>query len=326
MTYTDICLGLLLAGLSAYLLFGGADFGAGAWHLLAHRRLRAPAPGRDLAVLRAQREVIEHAMGPVWEANHVWLIFVMVMTWTAFPPIFASIMTEYWVPLSLAALGIVIRGSAFVFWKAVPGGGRYALAFGISSALTPYCLGAVAGAMTAGRTSWLGPEGVCAGLLTTVLCSYLAAVYLTADARRLAGRDVTERFRLYALAAGVTVGVLALPGAVVLDVRSPLIWLSAVAGVVSLVLLLLRRYLAVRVTAALAAAAVLWGAADLSDLDFEAAAAHDAVLRVVLIALGAGGIILLPSLAWLYLLFQRDGRERASLESGRASMEPGGEP
>jgi cytochrome d ubiquinol oxidase subunit II len=315
-TYPDICLGLLLVGLSAYLLFGGADFGAGTWHLLAHSNPRTTAPGRDLAVVRGRREVIEHAMGPVWEANHVWLIFVMVLTWTAFPPIFASIMTEYWVPLSLAALGIVIRGSAFVFWKAVPGGGPYALAFGISSVLTPYCLGAVAGAMTAGRTSWLGTEGVCAGLLTTVLCSYLAAVYLTGDARRLAGRDVTERFRLYALAAGVTVGVLALPGAVVLDVRSPLIWLSAAAGAVSLVLLLLRRYLAVRITAALAAVAVLWGAADLSGLDFDAAAAHDAVLRVVLTALGVGGIILLPSLAWLYLLFQRDGRERASMGSG----------
>jgi cytochrome d ubiquinol oxidase subunit II len=297
-TYADVALGLILVGLSAYLLFGGADFGAGLWHLLARRRARTTA---------RSRQVIEHAMGPVWEANHVWLIFVMVLTWTAFPPVFASIMTEYWVPLSLAALGIVVRGSAFVFAKALPDRGGYAWAFGISSLLTPYCMGAVAGAIAADRASWLSPSGVLAGLLTTGLCAYLAAVYLTADARRLAGDDVTERFRLYALASGVVVGLLALPGAAIFEVRSPLIGLSAVAGVTSLGLLLLRRYLAVRVTAAVAAASVLWGAAVVSGLDFDVAAAHDAVLQVVFVALGIGGLILLPSLTWLYLLFQRAG-------------------
>src|SRR3954471_8691371 len=114
--WADLSIALILAGLTAYLLFGGADFGAGLWHLL----------GRE-------RRIIEHAMGPVWEANHVWLIFVMVMTWTAFPPIFAAVAAAYWVPLSLAALGIVVRGSAFVFHKALPHHGRYAWAFGVSS-------------------------------------------------------------------------------------------------------------------------------------------------------------------------------------------------
>ncbi|MGH3390739.1 MAG: cytochrome d ubiquinol oxidase subunit II, partial [Actinomadura sp.] len=118
-------------------------------------------------------------------------------------------------------------------------------------------------------------------------------------------RDVTEWFRRCALTAGVAVGALALPGAAILGVRSPLIALSAVAGLISFGLLLRRRYLAVRVSAALAAVAVLWGAAELSDLDLDAAAAHDAVLQAMFIALGAGAVLLLPSLAWLYLLFQR---------------------
>lgn len=325
MSHADVALGLVLAGLSAYLLFGGADFGAGFWHLLARRRARvatrSSAASRvassdsDPAIVRAERgvaergvtarEVIEHAMGPVWEANHVWLIFVMVMTWTAFPPIFAAVMSEYWVPLSLAALGIVVRGSAFVFAKALPQSGWYAWAFGVSSLLTPYCMGAVAGAIAAGGAGWLSPSSTYAGLLCTGLCGYLAAVYLTADARRLAGPDVTERFRRGALAAGVVVGLLALPGAAFFDVGSPLIALSAVAGLVSLALLVLRRYLAVRVSAALAAVSVLWGACGLSGLDFEGAAAHDAALGVVFWALGLGAIVLVPSLTWLYVLFQR---------------------
>jgi cytochrome d ubiquinol oxidase subunit II len=290
MSYGDIAFGLILVGLSAYLLFGGADFGAGLWYLAARRRAR-------------DAEVIERAMGPVWEANHVWLIFVMVMAWTAFPPVFADIMTAYWVPLSLAALGIVIRGSAFAFHKAEHRV-RYSWAFGVSSVLTPFALGAVAGTIAIGRDRWLSLPGVYAGLLTAVLCAYLAAVYLTWDARRQVG--VVERFRWYALGSGIVAGALALPGAAVLGVRSPLIGLSAVAGLVSLLLLWRRRYLAVRVTAALAVGSVLWGAAARSDLGLESAAADDAVLRIVFVALGVGGIFLLPALAWLYVLFQRD--------------------
>jgi cytochrome d ubiquinol oxidase subunit II len=292
--YAEVAVGLILVGLSAYLLFGGADFGAGLWHLIGSRDARS-------------REVIEHAMGPVWEANHVWLIFVMVMTWTAFPPVFADIMTAYWVPLSLAALGIVIRGSAFVFVK-TDQRDWYRWAFGLSSLLTPYALGAVAGTIATGDTHWLSLPGAYAGLLTVGLCAYLAAVYLTWDARRLtaSGTETAERFRRYALGNGLVVGVLALPGAVVLGVRSPLIGLSALAGLISLGLLWRRAYLAVRLTAALAVAAVLWGAADLSDLDLTAAAAHEAVLRVVFVALGVGAVFLLPSLAWLYVLFQRE--------------------
>jgi len=282
MSYAHLTQALILLGLSAYLLFGGADFGAGLWHLVVRRR--------------DGQAVIEHAMAPVWEANHVWLIFVMVLSWTAFPPVFASIMSQHWVPLSLAAVGIVVRGSAFVFAKAQPGWRHQKWAFGLSSVLTPYCLGSVAGKPG---------SGVYAGLLTVGLCAYLAAVYLTWDARRLDRWEVAARFRTYALIAGVAIGVAGLPGALIFGVRSPLIGLSAVAGLISLVLLWRRVYVAVRVTAALAVGTVLWGAADLGHLDLDRFAAPDSVLQVVLLALGVGAVLLVPSLAWLYVLFQR---------------------
>jgi cytochrome d ubiquinol oxidase subunit II len=289
---------LILAGMTAYLLFGGADFGAGAWHLR-----------------RRDRGLIEHAMGPLWEANHVWLIFVMVLAWTAFPPVFAAVTAAYWVPLSIAALGIVARGSALAFRKVVPD--RYAATFGVASLVTPFCLGAVAGGVSLGKRAWLSFPAVYAGVLTTGLCVYLAAVYLTWDAHRAGG---AERFRRNAIGAGYAVGALALAGVPILGPsagmpHSPLIALSAVAGVASLVLLLRRRYLAVRVTAALAAAAVLLGAAARTHLDLNGAAAPDAVLKVVLVTLTVGALLLVPSLVWLYALFQRDDG-RAAPKSG----------
>ncbi|MDL4772790.1 cytochrome d ubiquinol oxidase subunit II [Actinomadura xylanilytica] len=291
MSYADAALGLILLGLSAYLLFGGADFGAGLWHLLTRRR--------------ADKDVIEHAMGPLWEANHVWLVFVMVMSWTAFPPVFADIMSAHWVPLSLAALGIVARGSTFVFSKADPDQPWYPWIFGLSSIVTPYCLGSVAAVVATGGTTWLSLSGVYGGVLTTALCAYLAAVYLIWDARRLAGYEISMHFRGYALVSGAAVGLLALPGAAALGVRSPLILLSTAAGLASLVMIARRAYLAVRVTGALAVVAVLWGAAGMAGLDLDAAAAQDTVLQVVFVALGAGALVLVPSMAWLFVLFQR---------------------
>lgn len=302
MSLADVAMGLILAGLSVYLLFGGADFGAGLWHLISRRR--------------EDKDVIEHAMGPLWEANHVWLIFVMVMTWTAFPPIFADVMSAHWAPLSLAALGIVARGSTFVFSKADPGQRWYPWVFGVSSLLTPYCLGAVATVVATGGSSWLSLAGLYGGVLTTALCAYLAAVYLIWDARRLADVHASMRFRGYALVSGSAVGLFALPGAAALGVHSPLILLSAAAGAVSLVLLLRRAYLSVRVTGGLAVVAVLWGAAEMAGLDLDAAAAQDAVLRVVFVALGVGALILVPSMAWLFVLFQRGTRGPDELVGG----------
>ena len=319
MDLPHLTLVLLLTGLTCYLLFGGADFGAGVWHLAA---------GRD----GAQRKLIEHAIGPVWETNHVWLIFCLTLTWTAFPLAFAAVTSSFWVPLSLAALGIIARGSAFAFRKAgADPRSVYAAVFALSSLLTPFFLGTVAGGVLTGRATgpdpagWTGPVPLYAGALTVGCCAYLAAVYLTADARRHHG-TLAETFRTRALGTGCLVGAMALTGPFVVRADAPelftaltgrglgLVALSAAAGGLSLVLLVRRRYVAVRASAALAVASLLWGSAVASyprlgraDLTVAATAADPAVLAAVLTALGIGAVILVPSMLWLYTLFQRQG-------------------
>ncbi|MGH3387413.1 MAG: cytochrome d ubiquinol oxidase subunit II, partial [Actinomadura sp.] len=150
MSHPHIAAGLIVLGLSAYLLFGGADFGAGLWHLVARRTARS---GRD---------VIEHAMGPVWEANHVWLIFVLVVLWTSFPPAFAAIASTLYIPFTLVALGMIARGAAFAFRHSVDQPALQQLfgtSFAFSSMATPFFLGTIAGAVASGRV----PPGIAAG-------------------------------------------------------------------------------------------------------------------------------------------------------------------
>ena len=180
---------VLLLAVVAYAVFGGADFGAGFWDLTAGGAEQGPRP----------RGVIEHSIGPVWEANHVWLIFIFVILWTSFPEAYASITLTLFVPLTIAALGIVLRGASFAFRKTVVttrirrifGGG-----FALSSVLVPYCMGAIAGGIASGRVpaggkagdpvhSWINPTSVLGGVLAVTAVAYLAAVYLVWDARRL---------------------------------------------------------------------------------------------------------------------------------------------
>jgi cytochrome bd ubiquinol oxidase subunit II len=323
-------LALMWASVTAYALLAGADFGAGAWDLLAGRT----GPGAR------RRALIEHSIGPVWEANHVWLIFVLVLMWTAFPPLFAAISSTLYLPLTLIALGVIARGAAFAFRKAVTEVWQQRLfgaAFAFSSLVTPFFLGAAAGAVASGRvppglargnviTSWLNPTSVLSGVLTVAAGMYLAAVYLTADARRAGETGLAEEFRLRALIAGVAAGVVALTGIAVTHADAPrlyaglsgralpLVALSGAAGVASLVLLARRRYLLVRVTAALTVTAVLWGwgAAQyphlLAGLTVRQAAAGAATLQATTISVAVGMALLAPSLAWLFLLFQRAHR------------------
>jgi cytochrome d ubiquinol oxidase subunit II len=315
-------------GVTAYALLGGPDFGAGVWDLVAGGARR----GRD------ERALIEHSIGPVWEANHVWLIFVLVILWTAFPPVFAAVASTLYVPLTLVAFGVIARGAAFAFRKAIPEVALkrlFGAAFAFSSLVTPFFLGAVAGAVASGRvppgnarghpiTSWWNPTSALGGALAVGVCAYLAAVYLTADADRAGQPALAERFRRRALATGVAVGALALAGIGVLATDAPrlyhgltgralpLIVASAALGLVSLALLWRRRYLAVRVTAACAVVAVIWGWAAGQypymlepGLTIQAAAAGRATLQAMLAALGVGAVLLVPSLAWLFILFQR---------------------
>jgi cytochrome d ubiquinol oxidase subunit II len=331
----DAVLILMFGGLTAYALFGGADFGAGFWDLVAGTGERG----------RAQRRLIDDTVGPVWEANHVWLIFALVVVWTGFPAAFAAVASTLYIPLSLAAFGIILRGSAFAFRTPIhdaPLGGSFARIFGLSSVLTPFFLGAVAGGIASGRVppgnaagdviaAWLNPTSALAGVLFTGVCAYLAAVYLTADARRSGDLDLAERFRRRALLAGVVVGAIALVGIGVLVADAPLlasglfgrglplVGASAIGGVVSLFLLLRRRYRVARVTAALAVAGILWGWAVgqypfllVGRLTVADAAAGSATLSALLIALLVGAVLVLPSLLWLYLLFQRSTGQDAT--------------
>src|SRR6476646_5576221 len=187
---------VLFFGVTAYALFGGADFGAGFWDLIAGGADRGQRP----------RAIIDHSIGPVWEANHVWLIFCLVVLWTAFAGAFESIMLTLFVPLTLAAFGIVLRGSSFAFRKAVlrtRDQRNFGAAFALASVIVPYCMGSVAGAIASGRvpsggeagdpwSSWINPTSVLGGVLAVTVCAYLAAVYLAYDAQRFAGPDRIE--------------------------------------------------------------------------------------------------------------------------------------
>jgi cytochrome d ubiquinol oxidase subunit II len=329
MTAAEALLALMWVGVTAYALFGGADFGAGFWDLLAGGPQRGSA----------QRRLIEHAIGPVWEANHVWLIFVLVMLWTGFPEAFAAIASSLYVPLTLVAVGVILRGAGFAFRKAVTGVALerlFGAIFAASSVITPFFLGTVAGAVASGRVppgiaeahpvrSFVNPTSMLGGVLAVVACAYLAAVYLTADARRANDTALVEVFRRRALVSGAVAGMVVLGGIAVLhadapelfagltDRGLPLVALSAVAGMVSLGCMWQRRFVAARVAAGAAVTAVLWGWAagqypDLltGELTIRQAAADPVALRAVLLSLALGAVLVVPALVALYTVAQRE--------------------
>lgn len=324
----DTALAVMWLGLTCYALFAGADFGAGVWDLLAG------SAGRGAR----QRQVIEHTIGPVWEANHVWLIFVIVLLWACFSPVFAAVMSTLYVPLTLAALGIIARGAAFAFRKASTELWQQRLFgafFATSSLVTPFFLGAVAGGVASGRvpaglaegdliTSWINPTSVLGGVLAVLTCAHLAAVYLCADVAREEDPELARTFARRAVVTGPASGAVALAGTAVLHADAPelfhglthralpLVVLSAVGGVAGLGLLATRRYLAARAAAALAVAAILWswGVAQypamlVGSLTVARSASQPAVLSACLIALACGALLLVPALWLLYATFQR---------------------
>jgi cytochrome d ubiquinol oxidase subunit II len=323
---------VLLAGVTAYAVFGGADFGAGFWDLAAGRT----APGLK------PRALIADAIGPVWEANHTWLIFDLVVLWTAFPPAFAAIMTALFVPLCLVALGMVLRGAAFAFRPVATGlRGRQAAGavFAISSILTPFLLGTVAGAIASGRvlaaggaaatgdpwSIWLNPTSVLLGVMAVAVCAYLAAVFLVSDARRRADDALVGYFRRRAIAAAVVAGGLALGAIPVLAVDAPILadellargWpfvvASGVLGAAALALLWRDRPRGTRACAVGAVVAVLagWGVAQYPyilppSMTFADAAAPAGSLDALLVIFVIAALVIAPSLALLYTLDQRD--------------------
>jgi cytochrome d ubiquinol oxidase subunit II len=316
---------LSLIGLAAYMVLGGADFGAGLWFLLSGR-------GQDREHLR---EHTFRAMGPVWEANHVWLIFVLVVCWTAYPVAFGSIASTLAVPLFIAAVGIIMRGTAYALRSGSPSpqqDSAIGLVFSLSSVLTPFALGTAIGGIASGRvpvgnaegdllSSWLNPTSLLIGVLAVTTAAYLAAVFLAADAARQDDEPMTTAFRRRALAAGVAAGAIALGGlAVVREDASGLfegltesaglaaLLVSVAAGISTLALVARSRFEPARYTAAVAVAAIVvgWGAAQsptfLPGLTVEQAAAETSTLVTLLVGLGIGALILVPSLFVLFRL------------------------
>ncbi|MBK5230768.1 MAG: cytochrome d ubiquinol oxidase subunit II, partial [Thermoleophilia bacterium] len=212
----ELCLYLAMLGLAAYAVLGGADFGAGFWDLTAG------GPQRGARV----RGVIERSMSPVWEANHVWLIFVLVVLWTAFPVFFGTIMSSLYIPLMVAALGIIMRGTAFaVRGQAATINSARGLGaiFALSSVIVPFAMGAAIGGIVSGRVPvgnaqadpwsvWLNPTSILIGVLAVATGAYLAAVFLAGDARDIDLPDMVRAFRARALGAGVVAGLIAIGG------------------------------------------------------------------------------------------------------------------
>ncbi|MGY1661718.1 cytochrome d ubiquinol oxidase subunit II [Geodermatophilus sp. SYSU D00705] len=348
MTLADAVLSVMFVGLIAYGIFGGADFGAGIWDLLAGGTRRGGP----------QRGLIERSIAPIWEANHVWLIFVLVVLWTAFPGAFAAVVTTLYIPLTLAAFGMIARGAAFAFRKSVNTLGlrRFLGAcFALSSLATPYFLGAVVGGVASGRvppgiaagdvlTSWVNPTSALGGVLAVLVCAYLAAVFLCADARREGADELASQFRTRALGTAAVTGAAGIAGLFVLRADAPLLFegltgralpvvaLSVAAGLAALGLLATRRYVPARAASALAVTAILvgWAVAQypyvlVPDLTIEEAAGGRATLVAVLVALLGGSLLLLPALVYLYVLFQRAPPQGAAAPAaGRPAEAPPG--
>ena len=345
MQLADVPLILLLIGLAAYAVLGGADFGAGFWQLWGGRGERE----------KAIRDHAHHAMGPVWETNHVWLIFVLVICWTAYPTAFGSIASTLSVPLFIGGIGIIMRGTAYALRSGAETAReerRIELLFAGSSILTPFALGAVIGGIASGRvpvgnakgdlvTSWLNETSIFIGVLAVATAAYLAAVYLAADAVRIGRPDLERAFRTRALAMGVVAGALALGGLAIVHDDARMIWnglssgaglgtviVSGAAGVSTMFLVLRSRYELARVTAALAVAAIIagWALAQRPDilpaLTIEDAAASHGTLVALIVGIGLGAIVLVPSLALLFGLFLRGRFDPHTVAPERAPPAP----
>ncbi len=325
----ELTMALAVIGLVAYAVLGGADLGSGFWDLTAGGARRGARV----------REMVHRSMSPVWEANHVWLIFVLVILWTGFPVAFSSIISTMAVPIFLAGVGIILRGSAFVFRgeaATIAQQRFFGATFAASSVMVPFFLGAAVGGVASGRvpvgnaagdllTSWWNPTSVLTGALAVSTGAYLAAVYLAADSTRAGLPDLVRAFRWRALVAGAVSGLLAFFGLAVVrsDARALFDGLtqgwgvvaviaSAIFGCVTLALVWTSRFGIARITAAGAVAMVAggWVIAQRPDilpgeLRLDDAAAGNATLTAVLASVAVGLLVLGPALWYLYRLVLR---------------------
>lgn len=324
MGLSDLVAVLLFVGVVAYAVFGGADFGSGVWDLTA-------GDAKQGAHVRAQ---IDRSIGPVWEANHVWLIYILVFLWTGFPTAFVAIMNTLFIPWTLVALGIVLRGGAFAFRKfssTLREAQIHGAVFAFSSLITPMLLGMIAGAIASGRvplderggiwSSWTGPTSIVGGVLAVLTCTFLAGTFLAADSERSGNHELAHDIGTKSFAVGLITGAVALAAAVTLELDAPtlasglhgrgiaLILGSAIAGAISVLRLRQRRWARARIGAVVAVAAIVvgWGVGqypailvDHADIDDVIGARTTQVGLLLVFALAA--VTVIPALAWLYVL------------------------
>jgi cytochrome d ubiquinol oxidase subunit II len=318
----EVPLLVLLAGLIAYVVLAGADFGAGFWQLTPGQGARA----------QAVREYARHAITPVWEANHVWLILVLTVTWTCYPGAFAAIASTLAAPLTLAALGIVLRAIGYLLSGETDSRANRLVeeVFALSSILAPFMLGAVVGGIASGRvppgnargdliTSWLNPTSIAIGAVAVATTAYISAVWLTADASRDGKHDLVAAFRVRALWAAIATGAIALASLIVVRSDAGQLWhgltkwpgiaavlVSSIAGVGAFGLVATGRFAVARMVSVVAVAAVIagWALAQRPDflpgLTISQAAAGRATLVATLVGLAVGSLILFPSLGILF--------------------------
>ena len=318
----------MFVGVIAYALFGGADFGSGFYDLTA-------GSGRRAGELRM---LVDHSIGPVWEANHVWLIYVLVIWWTGFPTAFAAATTTLFIPLMLALAGIVLRGASFAFRKYAETFSQarlFGAIFAGSSLITPFFFGTVAGAIASGRVpaggygdrvgSWINPTSLVGGCLAVTTCAFLAGVFLTADADRAGIPNLTDRLRGRTLAVGIVSGLIVFAGLYpvlhdaptlshrLLGTALPLLVLAALAGALTLLLLYRRSYSMARFFAVAAVGAVVtgWGVGQypwmlVDQLTINDAAGAHSTLTALLVVVALAVIIVLPPLGYLLWLTQTE--------------------
>ncbi|MEU6867607.1 cytochrome d ubiquinol oxidase subunit II [Streptomyces sp. NPDC046876] len=327
MTAAGLVAFVLLLAVAAYTCAGGTDYGAGFWDLTAGGAERGRRP----------RWLIDHAMAPVWEVNNVWLVFVLVIMWTGFPVFFQAVFSAMWLPLALAAVGIVLRGAGFALRKPSRRIARrrvYGAVFAISSLLTPFFLGAAVGGIASGRAApgteptahaWSNPTSVGFGLLAVVATALLGAVFLAADAVRYGAPDLHAYFRRRALAALAAVAVLGAVTLAVVHGDAPHLWHGLTHGaglffaVMSVLSLAVTAWLLLRTTGAwsrvsavgiVAGAVLAWGTAQHPylvprSLTVDEAAGAPSTLHWLIIVTAVAVVLVFPAVALLYRLDTR---------------------
>jgi len=304
-----------LGAIALYAIFGGADFGGGILDVLAS------GPRR-----REQQSLIGHAIGPVWETNHVWLIFAIVTLFTCFPPAFAAISTGLFVPLTFVLVGIILRGAAYAFRSQARDGSTFGAAwghvFGIASAIAPFFFGAAVGGLTVGGYRWSSPFALVVGIFALALCAQIGAVFLAVESRDALQADFRKRaiVATFALAAvgALVLGIAAFTShdtfaALLAPQARPGVLVAMALGFAVLGALVLRRYTIARVAVAFETLAVLggWYLAQAPylvphELTIADAAAPSAVLRAFLWLVAIGGALFVPSLLLLFRIFKSE--------------------